>query len=185
MSGLRRSVTFSSSPLNHTSSRICRCSGRVTRRFASSEHGQGHGHDHGSSKESLGKGLYITLAAIPTSLALYKFSRSGDDNSKPILTRIIEAYKGYEQRWLERNSLHTKMIEQAAHDRNLFHNSPGSATIDLRFPEIFNTGSPYNVPAGHGGGNIDHLIAHYEKRNRDVEEAKLRALAEREKKEKQ
>lgn len=43
---------------------------------------------------------------------------------------------------------------------------------------IFNTGSPWNVPAGQGGANLDKLIAHYEKKNYDEEERKLRTLRE-------
>lgn len=35
---------------------------------------------------------------------------------------------------------------------------------------IFNTGSPYNVPAGHYT-NLDAVIAHYEKKNADSEVA--------------
>lgn len=36
---------------------------------------------------------------------------------------------------------------------------------------IFNTGSPYNVPAGHSA-NLDELIAHYERQNVLVNEAR-------------
>ncbi len=43
---------------------------------------------------------------------------------------------------------------------------------------IFNTGSPWNVPAGHGGANLDSLIAHYEKKNADAEEQKMKTLKE-------
>ncbi|KAI9846485.1 MAG: hypothetical protein M1837_003905 [Sclerophora amabilis] len=128
------------------------------------------------------KGFYITLAVVPLSLAAFKFSRSGDEGTQPLFTRIIEGYKGYKQSWTDRNTLHTDMIEQAAFDRNLFQSARGSRTVELRFPEIFNTGSPYNVIAGQGGANLDNLIAHYENRNRDVEEAKVKALEQREKK---
>ena len=31
--------------------------------------------------------------------------------------------------------MHTAMMEQAAHDRNLFQSTPGSRMIDLKFPE--------------------------------------------------
>ncbi len=34
-----------------------------------------------------------------------------------------------------RNALHTKMVEQAARDRNLLLNSTGSHAVELRFPE--------------------------------------------------
>lgn len=41
---------------------------------------------------------------------------------------------------------------------------------------VFNTGSPYNVPAGHGA-NLDGLIAHYKKKNAE-QDAKTRARME-------
>lgn len=44
---------------------------------------------------------------------------------------------------------------------------------------IFNTGSPYNVVAGHRSRNMDELVAHYEKKNTENEERKLKALAEK------
>jgi hypothetical protein len=48
---------------------------------------------------------------------------------------LINSYSDYRERWVARNTLHTAMIEQAAHDRNLFHSSRGSAHVDLKFPE--------------------------------------------------
>lgn len=45
---------------------------------------------------------------------------------------------------------------------------------------IFNTGSPYNVPAGQGGGNLTALIAYYEKKNAEHDAAKMKELRERE-----
>lgn len=43
---------------------------------------------------------------------------------------------------------------------------------------IFNTGSPWNIPAGQGGANLDKLIAHYEKKNVEAEERKVKTLRE-------
>ncbi|RQM05038.1 hypothetical protein DH86_00003636 [Scytalidium sp. 3C] len=43
---------------------------------------------------------------------------------------------------------------------------------------VFNTGSPYNVVAGQGPRDMDALIAHYEKRNAEDDERKLKALAD-------
>ena len=93
--------------------------------------------------ESLGRGFYFTLAVLPLSFALYKFSRSSDDSkdpaSQPWLTRVIGSYDHWRDEWTRRNSLHTAMIEQAAHDRHLFQGSPGSGVIELRFPEWVST----------------------------------------------
>ena len=48
----------------------------------------------------------------------------------------------------------------------------------LRNHRIFNTGSPYNVPAGQGGANLDALIAHYKKKNAEHDAAKLKEMRE-------
>ena len=93
--------------------------------------------------ESLGRGFYFALAVLPLSFALYKFSRSSDDPaSQPWLTRVIGSYDHWRDEWTRRNTLHTAMIEQAAHDRHLFQGSPGSKVIELRFPELVSPSSP-------------------------------------------
>lgn len=43
---------------------------------------------------------------------------------------------------------------------------------------IFNTGCPWNVPAGQGGANLNKLIAHYEQENFAENERKMQALKE-------
>ena len=42
---------------------------------------------------------------------------------------------------------------------------------------IFNTGSPWNIPAGHTA-NMDKLIAHYEKEAVEQQSKKLKDLRE-------
>ncbi|KAL8720675.1 MAG: hypothetical protein Q9225_002504 [Loekoesia sp. 1 TL-2023] len=136
-----------------------------------------HGHHPEPVNESLGRGFYFVIAALPLSFAIYKFSRSSDgssaESSQPWLTRMLRRYDDWSNSWAERNALHTKAIEQAAHDRNLFLDSQPSDLVELRFPEVFNTGSPYNVPAGHGA-NLNELIAHYQRKNAE-QDAKTRA----------
>ncbi|KAL8730621.1 MAG: hypothetical protein Q9166_003934 [cf. Caloplaca sp. 2 TL-2023] len=144
-----------------------------------------HGHHPEPSNEPLGRGFYFTIAAIPLSFAIYKFSRSANGSSaepaQPLLTRIIRGYDNWQKSYAERNAMHTKMVEQAGHDRNLFNNSKPSPLVDLSFPEIFNTGSPYNVPAGHGA-NLDELINHYRRKNAE-QDAKVRARMDAKKEE--
>jgi len=43
---------------------------------------------------------------------------------------------------------------------------------------MLNTGSPWNVPAGHGCANVDQAIAKYQKENYETNEKKLQALRE-------
>lgn len=82
----------------------------------------------------LQRNFFITLAALPIGWSVYQFTLN-DGKTTPLFTRIIESYSEYKERWTARNTLHTAMVEQAAHDRNLFHSSPGSRLIDLKFPE--------------------------------------------------
>ena len=49
-------------------------------------------------------------------------------------------------------------------------------TSGVWMSRIFNTGSPWNIPAGQGGANLDKLIAHYERKNFEEEEKKVRTL---------
>ncbi|KAI9876527.1 MAG: hypothetical protein M1830_006311 [Pleopsidium flavum] len=166
-------------PLRHESSSSSHAS-------SAGKHGPiPHAHHPEPVNESLGKGFYITLTLLPLTFAIYKFSHStstttttSSSSQQPLLTRIINSYANYKERWTARNTLHTSMIEQAAHDRNLFFNSRPSAHVELKFPEIFNTGSPWNIPAGQGGANLDKLIAHYEKKNVEAEERKVKTLRE-------
>lgn len=75
------------------------------------------------------------LAAIPISLGVYAFSRPTSDGKIAGLSKLIESYSYYKDKWAARNTLHTAMIEQAAFDRNLFQSSPGSKHVNLKFPE--------------------------------------------------
>ena len=43
---------------------------------------------------------------------------------------------------------------------------------------MFNTGSPWNVPAGNGNINIDKVIAKYEKESFDEQKKRLQQLQE-------
>lgn len=133
-------------------------------------------------EESLGKQFYITLAIIPLSIGLFTASRPDADGKLPVITRFIDSFSHYKEKWSERNTLHTKAVEQAGFDRNLFNSSTRKRrVVDLKFPEIFNTGSPFNVVAGQGPRNMDELVAHYTKQNADEEERKLALLRNKKK----
>ncbi|PGH10779.1 hypothetical protein AJ79_05252 [Helicocarpus griseus UAMH5409] len=139
------------------------------RRFASSH----EEHHHAEPvNESFGRGFYIFLASVPVGLALYKYSTS-DPNKKPFMTRLIEDWFPSESMWEARNHLHTKAIEQAAIDRQLFHSQHEAVRIELSCPEIFNTGSPINVPAGNGSADLTKVVAHYQEKNRKTEEDRV------------
>lgn len=150
---------------------------QIQRRHAS--HGAGDAHHTSSGSESFGAGFFVAITAVPAAFFALNYATSGD--KEPYFTRLItNTYNKYANTWADRNSVHTEMIEQAAADRVLFLNEASNAPrhVDLRFPEIFNTGSPWNVPAGHGGANIDHLIAKYEKEAFEQNERKHQEIKE-------
>ncbi|TVY80427.1 NADH-ubiquinone oxidoreductase 17.8 kDa subunit [Lachnellula suecica] len=164
-----------------TAERLPAAATRGTRRYASGHGAEHHGADHAHHaapvNESLGASFYVVLGSIPLSLAVYAASRPDKDGKMAGLSRVIDSYSYYKEKWAARNTLHTAMIEQAAFDRNLYHSSKGSKHVDLRFPEIFNTGSPYNIVAGQGSRGVDEMVAHYHKLNVEEDERKEKALA--------
>ncbi|PNS18553.1 hypothetical protein CAC42_5092 [Sphaceloma murrayae] len=159
-------------------SRIIRSTSRQQpRRYAHDSHGSHDAHSAPAS-ESFSRGFFIAVAAIPLSIAAYKFTAGGGPDSKPYFTRLIESYNTKEEVWDRRNDLHTQAVELAGNDKALFFNGDFSRSryVELRFPEAMNTGSPFNVPAGQGSGNIDAAIAKYEKLNYEENERKHQAL---------
>ncbi|KAG0647960.1 hypothetical protein D0Z07_5803 [Hyphodiscus hymeniophilus] len=159
-----------------SASRLSAVTTRTGRRHAS---GHAHGHHEGPKNESLGTLFYIALAAVPVTIGVYTAAQKTPDGKATGLSTLIDKYSDYKEKWAARNTLHTSMIEQAAFDRNLYQSSPGTKHVDLRFPEVFNTGSPYNVSAGQRARNMDELVAHYEKKNAGIEEKRAKASEEK------
>lgn len=121
------------------------------------------------------------LLSIPAGYLAYTISTNSQTSPTggPI-TRLIKAYGDLKATWTERNALHTKMVEQAGHDRNLFYNARMPNYIDLRTPEqVFNGGSPYNVPAGHSA-NMEKVVEFYREEARRDEERMVVKREERE-----
>ncbi|EEH17499.2 hypothetical protein PABG_00062 [Paracoccidioides brasiliensis Pb03] len=134
-----------------------------------------HGEQHAAEpvNENFGRGFYMFIASVPIGLALYKYSTS-DPHSKPWMTRLIEKWFPEESLWESKNALHTAAIEQAAFDRHLFQSqSGGSLNLELSFPEVFNTGSPMNVPAGNGSADLTAVVAHYNAKNKKTEQDRV------------
>ncbi|KAF2465032.1 uncharacterized protein BDR25DRAFT_306888 [Lindgomyces ingoldianus] len=149
---------------------------RQPRRYAHDEHT--HAAGHAPVNESFGWGFWGTVALVPTLGALYQVSRPDpDSDSPPLLTRMIAEYHSHQEEWAAKNDLHVRLLEQAGSDRVLFANSKPQEFIDLRSPDVFNVGSPYNVPAG-SQANISHAIEKYRKDAFEDNERKLQALRE-------
>ncbi|CCX09680.1 NADH-ubiquinone oxidoreductase [Pyronema domesticum] len=119
--------------------------------------------------ESFGKGFYMSIAAFTGLCAFYKFTVS--DEKEPLVTRIINKYHSQSALWEARNTVHTKMVEEAAHDRLLFEESPIPKSRPYAYPEALNQGSPWNITAGWATGDLTAVKAHME-----AERARLDAL---------
>lgn len=71
-----------------------------------------------------------------SSVALIKFDQSIEGpEGQPMITRLINKFHSREEIWEAKNAARTAMVERAARDRILFHNSPVRTVIEHRFPE--------------------------------------------------
>ncbi|KAI0433637.1 hypothetical protein F5Y09DRAFT_298385 [Xylaria sp. FL1042] len=147
---------------------------RTSRSYASESHGH---HEAHNVEEGLGTAFYIFAGAVPASIAAYQISRPGPDGEPAAFTKWLQQFD-YFNDWETRNTLRTDMMEQAAHDKHLLLNSGKNMHIELKTPELMNSGSPWNVPAGHYA-NIEHVTEHYRKQAAAEEERKAKKLAEK------
>ncbi|KAI1119372.1 hypothetical protein F5Y14DRAFT_395051 [Nemania sp. NC0429] len=150
---------------------------RISRSYASESHDHHHDHHHDAPKveEKLGSAFYITVAAVPLAIAGYQISRPGADGEPTPLSKWLTQFD-YFNDWEARNTLRTNILEQAAHDKHLFLHAGKNMHVDLKTPELINSGPPYNVPAGHYP-NLDHVTEHYRKQAAAEEERKAKRLA--------
>ncbi|KAI0457749.1 hypothetical protein F5B21DRAFT_463003 [Xylaria acuta] len=145
---------------------------RTSRSYASESHGH---HEAPQVNEGLGTAFYVFAGALPASIVAYQISRPGADGESSSFSKWLQQFD-YFKDWEMRNSLRTELIEQAAHDKHLFLNAGRSTHVELKMPELINSGSPYNVPAGHHP-NLDHVTEHYRKQAATEEERKAKKLA--------
>ncbi|TGJ85947.1 hypothetical protein E0Z10_g2831 [Xylaria hypoxylon] len=147
---------------------------RTSRSYASESHGH---HEAPKVDEGLGTAFYVFAGALPTSILAYQISRPGADGEPSSLSKWLQQFD-YFNDWETRNTLRTELLEQAAHDKHLFLHAGRSTHVELKTPELFNSGSPWNVPAGHSV-NLDHITEHYRKQAAAEEERKVKKLAEK------
>ncbi|KAF2622079.1 hypothetical protein BU25DRAFT_403418 [Macroventuria anomochaeta] len=145
---------------------------RQTRRYAHDEHAHGHA---APANEPLGKGFFWSTIWIPAGMGLYLISKNSESD-RPFLTRLMDKYAEAEEKRTKKNDIHVRMIEQAGEDRVLFLKTKPQDHVDMRFPEIMNNGSPYNVPAG-SQVPMTSVIEKYKKLANEDNERKLEALA--------
>ncbi|KAI5861814.1 hypothetical protein GGS23DRAFT_575016 [Durotheca rogersii] len=171
---------------------------QLSRSYASGghdSHGSSHDHhdhhdDHHHAPEvdeHLGFGFYAFATALPVCYVGYSVSRPGANGEPSSLSKWIQSYEYLGGEWEVRNNLRTRLIEQAAHDKHLFNHAGRNTHIELKTPEVFYSGSPMNVPAGHYA-DLSHVTEHYRKHAAEVEERvakRMRARASKEQEQQQ
>ncbi|KAK7755223.1 hypothetical protein SLS62_002728 [Diatrype stigma] len=122
--------------------------------------------------------FYAFLGAVPLSYLGYSVSRPGENGEPSSLSQWLNGFEHLSSTWEERNDVRTHAIEQAAHDKHLFLNAGKSGYVDLKMPELINSGSPISVPAGHYA-NLDHVTEHYRRKYAEEEERKAKKLLQK------
>ncbi|KAI1756983.1 hypothetical protein F4782DRAFT_480710 [Xylaria castorea] len=148
---------------------------RTSRSYASESHDHHDHHEAPQVKEGLGTAFYVFAGALPAAIVAYQISRPGADGEPSSLSKWLRQFD-YFNDWEMRNSLRTELVEQAAHDKHLFLFASKSTHVDHKMPELINSSSPYNVPAGHRP-NLDYLTEHFRKQAAAEEERKAKKLA--------
>ncbi|KKY24932.1 putative nadh-ubiquinone oxidoreductase 178 kda subunit [Phaeomoniella chlamydospora] len=116
--------------------------------------------------------FYIAFGTPILFYVLYQLNQTTPD-SRPFISRLIEKYTEKQDAYQKRTELHMKAVEQAAFDKQLFKTEDKtglSRGINLRHPEQFNNGSPYNVSAGQSGADLSKLVAYYREKNEQAED---------------
>ena len=80
------------------------------------------------------KGSIATVAVFFGGVLFYQFFPAKGENSA--ITNLINKYTSRAEDWEEINALHTKAMEQAGFDRNLFENASNKHRfVDVSYPE--------------------------------------------------
>lgn len=80
------------------------------------------------------KGSIATVAVFFGGVLFYQFvPATGEDSA---ITNLINKYTSRAEDWEQINALHTKAMEQAGFDRNLFENASNKHRfVDVAYPE--------------------------------------------------
>jgi hypothetical protein len=153
------------------------CAVRQLQRSVRTYASDAHAHQHAApANESFGTGTIITVGTFFAGVAIYQFVPQDGETSA--LTNWLSKHQSRAEHWEETNALHTKALQQAAFDRNLFENASNKHRfVDVAYPEAFSSHAPRNIQAGQLI-NLDHVVEHYRQQHLLEEERKAKALAE-------
>ncbi|KAK5990530.1 Complex I-17.8kD [Cladobotryum mycophilum] len=145
---------------------------RTARTYGSQAHGH---HAPVPANESFGKGSIFFVTTFFGTVLFYQFIPKEGENSA--ITNLINKYQSKAEDWAQINALHTKAMEQAGYDRNLFENGSSNQRYpDVSYPEALSSHAPRNIQAGHLI-SLDHVVEHYRQLHLKDEERKATKLA--------
>ncbi|KAJ5247003.1 hypothetical protein N7468_001986 [Penicillium chermesinum] len=137
------------------------------RRFGSS-------HAHAEPvNESLGRSFFVTVGGIVSACAIYRITKSTKESgSESWISGLISKWTPSQETFEQRNAIHTAILEKAAEDKHLLQSQGPQEFYQLKQPDLMNAGAPMNVAPG-SQADLSHVVAHYEKQNKEIEEARV------------
>ncbi|KAJ5884040.1 uncharacterized protein N7473_010926 [Penicillium subrubescens] len=122
--------------------------------------------------EGFGRSFYVTAGSIASAYILYRISSaSQESDSESFIAGLVNKFSTPQEVLEQRNAIHTALLEKAAEDRHLLQSQGPREFIELKQPDMFNARPPYNVSPG-SQADLSAVVAHYERQNRDIEEAR-------------
>ncbi|KAF4453842.1 NADH-ubiquinone oxidoreductase 17.8 kDa subunit [Fusarium austroafricanum] len=147
---------------------------RTARTYASDAHAH---HKAPEVNESFSTGSLLAVGAFFGSVLVYQFVPKEGEQSA--ILSLIDKYTSRSRDWEDINALHTKAMEQAGYDRNLFENGGNKHRfVDVAYPEAMTSYAPRNNAAGHLA-NMDYVVEHYRQQHLKEEERKVAKLAQK------
>ncbi|PHH67189.1 hypothetical protein CDD81_2958 [Ophiocordyceps australis] len=145
---------------------------QTCRQYSSEPHSS---HPSEQPHESFGKGSLAFVCIILGGVFVYQVApRKGQESA---IRDFFECYRSRPGDWEDINTLHTKAMEQAGYDRNLFENSTSNNRhVNVGFPEALQSHAARNIRAG-SIMNIDHVVEHYRQAHLKEEDRKARRQA--------
>ncbi|RGP65303.1 nadh-ubiquinone oxidoreductase kda subunit [Fusarium longipes] len=177
---------------------------RTARTYASDAHAH---HKAAEVNESFSTGSLLAVGGFFGSVLIYQFVPAEGEQSS--ILSFIDKYTSRSKDWEEINALHTKAMEQAGYDRNLFENGGNKHRfVDVAFPEFVlppaNICREYSKSAGNSLArsianqetralasyaprnniaghlaNMDYVVEHYRQQHIKEEERKATKLAQK------
>jgi len=121
----------------------------------------------------MGLGFYMTLAAVPLFYVSYNMANGSQGD---FFDRQFQKYREGKKLGEDKDLLYQAAVSQAIVDRARLSSYPRETSgPDLKFPEMFNTGSPWNQAVGQGA-DMRQLEEHYRKVHAEAEEQRIERM---------